>query len=107
MNAAQNQFAKLVEQLKSEHDSRAFDLKATLIAVTMVIEIEHRRLGSATSAPKSRPQESLIDFLVRKLREAGPMSSEDLGRLVVQKEYFPIGHSAQEGVYATLMHMVE
>jgi hypothetical protein len=107
INAAQNQFEKLMQQLKSEHDSRAIDLKAALNAVNRVIEIEHRRLGSATSAPKSRPQESLADFLVRKLKEAGPMSSEDLGRLAVQEEYFPNGHGAQEGVYATLMHMVE
>jgi uncharacterized protein involved in exopolysaccharide biosynthesis len=51
INATQNQFKKLMEQLKSEHDTRAIDLKAALNAVKRVIEIEHRRLGGTTSAP--------------------------------------------------------
>ena len=50
INATQNQFKRLMEQLKSEHDSRAIDLKAALNAVNRVIEIEHRRLGGTTSA---------------------------------------------------------
>jgi hypothetical protein len=107
IDAAQDQFEKLVEQLKKEHDSRAIDLKAALDAVNRIIEIEHRRLGSTTSALKSHPQQSLADFLASKLREAGPMSGKDLGRLAVQEDYFANDHSAQEGVYATLMHMVE
>ena len=49
INAAQNQFKKVMEQLKSEHDSRAIDLKAALNAVNKVIEIEHRRLGGTSS----------------------------------------------------------
>jgi hypothetical protein len=51
ISATQNQFTKLIEQLKSEQDSRAIDLKAALNAVNRVIEIEHRRLGGTTSAP--------------------------------------------------------
>jgi hypothetical protein len=51
ITATQNQFKKLIEQLKSEHDSRAIDLKAALNAVNRVIEIEHRRLGDTISAP--------------------------------------------------------
>jgi uncharacterized protein involved in exopolysaccharide biosynthesis len=51
INATQNQFKRLMEQLKSEHDTRAIDLKAALNAVKRVIEIEHRRLGGTTSAP--------------------------------------------------------
>ena len=31
INATQNQFKRLMEQLKSEHDSRAIDLKAALM----------------------------------------------------------------------------
>jgi hypothetical protein len=50
INAAQNQFKRVIEQLKSEHDGRAVDLKAALNAVNKVIEIEHRRLGGTTSA---------------------------------------------------------
>ena len=51
INATQNQFERLMAQLKSERDSRAIDLKAALNAVNRVIEIEHRRLGDTTSAP--------------------------------------------------------
>ena len=51
INATQNQFKRMLEQLKGEHDSRAIDLKAALSAVNRVIEIEHRRLGGTTSAP--------------------------------------------------------
>ena len=51
INATQNQFKRLMEELKSEHDSRAIDLKAALNAVNRVIEIEYRRLGGTTSAP--------------------------------------------------------
>ena len=49
INTAQNQFKRVIEQLKSEHDSRAIDLKAALNVVNKVIEIEHRRLGGTTS----------------------------------------------------------
>lgn len=49
INAAHNQFKRVMEQLKSDHDSRAIDLKAALNAVNKVIEIEHRRLGGTTS----------------------------------------------------------
>jgi hypothetical protein len=49
IDATQNQFKRLMEQLKSEHDSREIDLKAALNAVNRVIEIEHRRLGGTSS----------------------------------------------------------
>jgi hypothetical protein len=51
INATHNQFKRMMEQLKSEHDNRAIDLKAALNAVNRVIEIEHRRLSGTTSAP--------------------------------------------------------
>ena len=50
---AQDRFEKLIEQLKREHDGRAIGLRAELDAVNRVIEIEHRRLDSTTSAPKA------------------------------------------------------
>lgn len=105
INVAHDQFEKLIEQLKREHDSRAIGLKAELDTVNRVIEIEQRRLGSATSAPKS--QQPLADFLLRKLGEAVSMSSEDLGRLAVQEGYFANADSAQHGVHTTLMHVVK
>jgi hypothetical protein len=53
INVAQDQFEKLIEQLKREHDGRAIGLKAELDAVNRVIEIEHRRLGTTTFVPTS------------------------------------------------------
>jgi hypothetical protein len=107
INVAQDQFEKLIEQLKREHDGRAIGLKAELDAVNRVIEIEDRRLGSTTSAPKSHPQQPLADFLIRKLGEAVSMSSEHLSRLAVQEGYFANADSAQQGVHTTLMHVVK
>jgi hypothetical protein len=107
INAAKDHFVKLVEQLKREHESRLRDLKAELDTVNRVMEIEQQRLRSATSVPKSQPPQPLADFLVRKLSELGPMSGEDLCRLAVQEGYFVDGDSAQEGVQATLMHVVK
>jgi hypothetical protein len=56
MNAAQCQFEQLLEQLKREQDSKVGDLKAQLAVVNKVMEIEHRLLGSATSATKFQPE---------------------------------------------------
>ena len=114
INAAQAQFEKLIEHFKGEHDSKLKDLKAELETVNRVTEIEHRRLRRATSAPQPQPQsqqpqpqQPLANFLVRKLGEVGPMSSEDLCRLAVQEGYFADGDSAEQGVHATLMHVVK
>src|SRR5262249_40959216 len=49
INAAQNQFEKLMEQLKSEHDSRVIDLKATLNAVSAGLHVHHGPPASAAS----------------------------------------------------------
>lgn len=106
INAAQNQFEKLIEQMQREKDSRIGDLNAELDAVNRVMEIEHRRL-CPTSVPKSQPQQPLADFLMRALSEVGPMSSEDLCRLAVHEGYFADGESAQQDVHALLMHVLK
>lgn len=46
IGAAQEQFDKLVDQLKHEHVTRLDDLKSGLDAVRLVIRIEDRRAGS-------------------------------------------------------------
>ena len=97
INAAKQQLEKLVDQLKREKDSRTADLKAELDAVNRVLEIEHRRPRSATYVPKSQPQQPLANFLVIKLSEVGPMSSQDLCRLPFRKAISPIV-SALRGV---------
>jgi uncharacterized membrane-anchored protein YjiN (DUF445 family) len=57
INAHEAQFDKLIEQLKREHDQRLEDLKAELEAVTRLLEVELRRLGSPSAAPAVQTRE--------------------------------------------------
>jgi hypothetical protein len=80
MSAAQDQFDKLIDQLKREHEARLIGLKSELDTVRMVIGIEDRRAGSSPPASniqsevrpphQSRPQpgQSHPDSLIRKER---------------------------------------
>lgn len=105
INAAQNQFEKLIEQMQREKNKGIGDLNAELDAVNRVMKFEHRRLRP-TSVPESQPQQPLADFLMRALTEVGPMSIEDLCRLAVHEGYFA-GESAQQGVHVLLMHVLK
>jgi hypothetical protein len=121
INTAKAQFEKLLEQFKAEHNNAINDLTAELEAVKILMGVEDRRNGGTPSAPKAQPQpqpqpqqqkprqpqQSLADFFVRKLSEAGAMSRADLCRLTVQEGYFADGDSAERGVQATLMHVVK
>jgi hypothetical protein len=113
IGAAQAQFDKFLEQIKSEHEARVKDLKAELEAVNHLLAIEHRRHGGAVPAPKaqaesprSAPPQPLADFLLRKLAEQGPLPQDKLRGLAVQEGYFPDG-DAERGMPAVLMHVVK
>jgi hypothetical protein len=77
LNAARSQFDKLIERLKSGHDSKVQSLRSHLNAFLMVNGIEDRRLGGAASVNKNepqprppqqvRPQQPPFDFLSRKI----------------------------------------
>jgi hypothetical protein len=79
ISATQNQFDKLVEQLKREHATRLDGLKSRLDTVLTVIGIEGRRAGSpppATNAqselkalhsPRPQPLQSQRDLLARRV----------------------------------------
>ena len=57
MSAAQDQFNKLVERLKLEHQSRLKEPKAELEAIRLLTEKEHRRLvGSPLGPQPQNPQ---------------------------------------------------
>lgn len=56
IDSAQGQFDKLVEQFTREHDNRLNGLRSELDAVTAVLGIEARRLGSIPPSPEARPQ---------------------------------------------------
>ncbi|MGZ3259696.1 MAG: hypothetical protein ACXU6Q_10985 [Croceibacterium sp.] len=180
INAADAQFESLVEQLRTEHESRIEDLKAEFEAVSRLLEVEQRRLANIpvtpTPAPapkpqpqpqpraqvhsplphqqaplhaqptaqphvqthaqthaqpymhsrqqrhvqhaqpdpiqqaepepqiqQAQPQQSLGDFLVRRLNETGALSRDDLRILAVQEGYFDDGELAERSVHAALV----
>ena len=107
MNAAQGQFEKQVEQMKREKDSRLAGFRAELNAVRSVLDIEQRRLSSAAAVPDPQSQQALRDFLIRKLRDAGPLTIEDLCGLAVHEGYFADGEGAHNGLHAILTHVVK
>jgi hypothetical protein len=131
INAHEAQFDQLIDQLKREHDSRLEDLKTELEAVTRLLDLELRRLETAPSAqrgqsrepaahvlhqpqshahqpqPQHQPQQSIADFLVRRLNEAGAMSRDDLRRLALQEGYYADADTADRGVHTTLINVVK
>ncbi|HUU67150.1 MAG TPA: hypothetical protein VMW57_07700 [Methyloceanibacter sp.] len=56
MSTVEAQFAKHVDQIKQEHDSKLKVLKADLDAVTAMIGAEQRRLGNTPAELKTRAQ---------------------------------------------------
>jgi aryl carrier-like protein len=79
ISAAQDQFDKLIEQLRREQETRLADLKSGLDSVRLVLGIEDRRAGGpppATNAqselrpphqPRPQPGQSHPDSLVRRV----------------------------------------
>ena len=69
IGAVQEQFDKLVEQLKHEHATRLGDLKSWLDTLRQVISIEDRRAGiplsgtNVTDLPGAQPRQSQPDRL--------------------------------------------
>jgi hypothetical protein len=76
LNNAQAQFERLLEQLKKDRESQLEALKFQLEAVNKVLEMEHRRRGSAASAPRAQllqqpePQQPPAITEISKLRRA-------------------------------------
>ena len=65
---------------------------------------------SPQPAPKPsqlQPPQELGDFLVRKLREGGAMSTDELRGLAVQEGYFAETDNADVQLQATLVHVVQ
>jgi hypothetical protein len=69
IGAAQEQFDKLIEQLKQEHATRLDDLKSGLDTVRLVIGIEDRRAVSTnvTDSPGPQPRQYQPDLLARRV----------------------------------------
>lgn len=56
ISAAHDQFDRLVEQLKREHETRLKGLKSELDTVRMVVGIEDRRAGGSLPATNAQTQ---------------------------------------------------
>ena len=73
IGAVQEQFDKLVEQLKHEHAMRLADLKSGLDTICQVIRIEDRRAvnplpgTNVTDLPGAHPRQSQPDLLARRV----------------------------------------
>jgi hypothetical protein len=73
IGAAQEQFDKLIEQLKHEHATRLADLKSWLDTVRIVIRIEDRGAANplpgtnVTDLPGAQPRPSQPDLLARRV----------------------------------------
>jgi hypothetical protein len=106
INAAHVQFDKQVEQLKAERDAQVQLLKDELAALGRLMEAEERRMdGGMQPAPAPVPsgQQALVEFVLRKLTESGPMTMEDLRRWSLQEGFFTDPEAAARGMHTILM----
>lgn len=69
IKSAQDQFDRLLEQLKQEHDGKVDNLKSELDAVTLLAGFEHRRFGSATPSTQPQPQPPRLQAQVTSSRQ--------------------------------------
>ena len=74
IGAAQEQFDKIIEQLKQEHATRLDDLKSGLDTVRLVIGIEDRRRAvsplpgtNVTDSPSPQPRQYQPTLLARRV----------------------------------------
>ena len=57
--------------------------------------------------PPQQPQQQLGDFLIRRLREGGALSRDELRGLAVQEGYFAEADNADAQLQATLVHVMQ
>jgi hypothetical protein len=69
-------------------------------------QVPHQHV-QAQAQPQRQPQQTLADFLIRCLNEAGAMPRDDLRRLALQEGYFIDAETADRGVHATLINVVK
>ena len=100
---------KKIEQVKLERDQRVQEIKEELGALSRLIEAEERRIESftqpqgANATPVPSGQQALIEFVLRKLTDSGPMSMEDLRRWAMQEGFFTDPDAAARGIHTILM----
>jgi hypothetical protein len=124
--AAYAEFEQMLERLKGERDGRLANLQGELAALGKLLECENRRMGSDPQATETRrttneqtlalpqptqaPQQAqatLADFVLHKLNEMGPLSKDDLVNLTLQEGIYADPDSADHGVHATLVSIIQ
>jgi hypothetical protein len=94
INAHEAQFDKLIEQLKREHDQRLEDLKAELEAVTRLLEVELRRLGSAPAAPAVQTREPVHHAVHQPVQHSAHQPQHSAHQPVQHSAHQPVQHSS-------------
>ena len=83
ISAHEAQFAKLVAQMKAEHEARLKDLRAEFDVITKLLELEQRRLDNAPQAPTAAqvqpaPQAVAQPSLQNVQQPATPQAHQDI-----------------------------
>jgi hypothetical protein len=105
IRAACAHFEKAIQQLQSDRDAKISELKSDLTIIFKFIELEQRYSGN--QSPDVRPPLVLLaDLFLRKLKESGPMSKDDLIDLALKEGYFPSVEKALQGVHPMLVNML-
>jgi hypothetical protein len=98
-------FEKAVQQLQSDRDAKISELKSDLAIISKFIELEQRYSGD--QSPDVRPPLVLLaDLFLRKLKESGPGSKDDLIEIALKEGYFPSVEKALQGVHPMLVNML-
>lgn len=100
LNVEQTEVERRINQIRQQHDNKVRDLQAQLDAISTVLKAEQRRLWnspkvhqSAGGSPQTKlpnhaqPQARILDILIQKLRNEGPVSCEDLHHWAIREGY--------------------
>jgi hypothetical protein len=105
IRTAYARFEKAIQQLQSDRDAKISELKSDLAIISKFIELEKRYSGD--QSPDVRPPLVLLaDLFLRKLKESGPMSKDDLIDLALKEGYFSSAEKALQGVHPMLVNML-
>jgi hypothetical protein len=84
INAHEAQFAKLIDQLKREHDQRREDLKTELEVVNRLLDLELRWFSSAPAAPTVQTPEAVHQAVHQPAQQSAPQTPQHLAHQPVQ-----------------------
>jgi len=105
IRVAYAQFEKAVQQLQSDRDARIRELKSDLAIIAKFMEFEQRYCSSLPPEVQP-PAASLADIVLRRLKDNGAMSKDELIDLAIKEGFFPSADDALRGVHPMLVTML-